>query len=234
MPSLQFRDNQAGIESAAGFAPARGRFSPREAMSAVGVAERRANPTGNFRLKRRSATRGWFWTWLRGLKPTVTGERRWRRGATRETDRHFPAQASLRDAWLVLGVAPWAEAHGYHRGLAPRGGRPSCKNLRCTRSGGGGADPTDVTRASYGADFHCRTGSSELTASRSEGMPVAVGFSPREAMSAVGVAERRAKPTGDFRLKRRSATRGQRLGNIPLYMVPPGIPLNQVNNACDE
>ena len=71
-PSLQFRDNQAGIELAAGFAPARGRFSPREAMNAVGVAERRAKPTGDFRLKRRSATRGWFWTWLRGLKPTAT------------------------------------------------------------------------------------------------------------------------------------------------------------------
>ena len=54
-PSLQFRDNQAGIESAAGFAPARGRFSPREAMSAVGVAERRVEPNGNFRLKPCSA-----------------------------------------------------------------------------------------------------------------------------------------------------------------------------------
>lgn len=59
-------------------------------------------------------------------------------------------------------------------------------------------------------------------------------FSSREAMNAVGVAERRAKPTADFRLKRRSATRGQRLGNIVLCMVPPGIPLNQVNNAYDE
>jgi hypothetical protein len=41
-------------------------------MNAVGVAERRAKPTGDFRLKRRSATRGWVWSRLRGLKPTAT------------------------------------------------------------------------------------------------------------------------------------------------------------------